>query len=171
MEISDDGDVVRWSQHFWKKEGLPAAEYLGLFASIGRIDQMMSQAIEQVLKPFNLGVSRYLLLNTLTLTEEGSRRMNRLGWHMMVHPTTVTVVVDQLEKERLVIRKPHPKDRRATLIELTPAGRSLALDASRALAEARFGLPELPKAAVKDLLDLLTVVRLAGGDIVSPPTG
>jgi DNA-binding MarR family transcriptional regulator len=55
----------------------------------------------------------------------------------------VTVVVDQLESAKLVVRKPHPTDRRATLVEITPKGRSLALEAGRVLAAERFGLPEL----------------------------
>jgi DNA-binding MarR family transcriptional regulator len=158
-------DVVAWSRHVWTEAGLPSADYLALFASIGRIDQIVTQAIEQVLKPFNLGVSRYLLLNTLLLTKAGALRMNRLGWHMMVHPTTVTVVVDQLDRDRLVVRKTHPNDRRAILVELTPAGRALALQASKALAESRFGFPALPKHTVAEMLEILTTIRVTAGDI------
>ena len=35
---------------------------------------------------------------------------------------TLTVGVDRLEKKGLLVRKPHEKDRRAYLIELTPEG-------------------------------------------------
>lgn len=162
---SDDHDVVSWSRYYWDQNGLPAGDYLALFASLGRLEQLASQAIEQVLKPFGLGLSRYLLLNTLMLTEDGSRPMNRLSWHMMVHPTTVTVVVDQLEKNRLVERKPHPTDRRATLVHITPSGKALAREASIALAEARFGLPELPAKDMKQALSLLRSMRGSAGDI------
>jgi len=43
----------------------------------------------------------------------------------MVHPTTVTVALDQLEKRGLVRRKPHPTDRRTPLAVLTPAGQEM----------------------------------------------
>jgi DNA-binding MarR family transcriptional regulator len=38
----------------------------------------------------------------------------------------MTAMVDQLEEADLVARRPHPADRRATLLELTPAGKQMA---------------------------------------------
>jgi DNA-binding MarR family transcriptional regulator len=41
-------------------------------------------------------------------------------------PRNMTAAVDCLEQEGLVTRRPHPSDRRATIVELTKAGRKAA---------------------------------------------
>ncbi len=42
-----------------------------------------------------------------------------------VDRTTLSGLIDRLEKQGLVARTPHPNDRRAYLVTLTPAGRQL----------------------------------------------
>jgi DNA-binding MarR family transcriptional regulator len=42
----------------------------------------------------------------------------------------MTAMVDAMEEAQLVVRRPHPTDRRATLVELSPAG---AREAEQAL--------------------------------------
>lgn len=56
------------------------------------------------------------------LFHSGAQIMNHLSERLGVTPRNVTTLVDALEKEGLLVRKPHPTDRRATIIELTPAG-------------------------------------------------
>ena len=50
-------------------------------------------------------------------------------------PPYVTLMVDDLQKRGLVRRKPHPTDRRAKLVELTPSGRAAAARADAILDE------------------------------------
>lgn len=52
----------------------------------------------------------------------GPAIMRDLGAQLGVSPRNMTVIVDGLEEARLVVRKPHPTDRRATLVELSPGG-------------------------------------------------
>ncbi|MHB1285294.1 MAG: MarR family winged helix-turn-helix transcriptional regulator [Leptospirales bacterium] len=54
------------------------------------------------------------------LYEYGPMMMSSLKDRLGVTATNVTALVDALEKEGLVYRKPHPTDRRATIIELSP---------------------------------------------------
>jgi DNA-binding MarR family transcriptional regulator len=42
----------------------------------------------------------------------------------MVTGGNITALTDQLEAENLVKREPHPSDRRAWIVRLTPTGRS-----------------------------------------------
>jgi DNA-binding MarR family transcriptional regulator len=51
-------------------------------------------------------------------------RMNELSSALGVVPRTVTTLVDSLEREGLVERATDPQDRRATLLQITDAGRS-----------------------------------------------
>jgi DNA-binding MarR family transcriptional regulator len=53
------------------------------------------------------------------LHRDGPQRMADLASALDVTPRNVTTLVDGLEREGLVQRRPHPTDRRATVIELT----------------------------------------------------
>jgi DNA-binding MarR family transcriptional regulator len=55
-----------------------------------------------------------------TLHREGPTIMRELGDELAVSPRTMTALVDSLEEAGLVARRPHPSDRRATLVELRP---------------------------------------------------
>jgi len=60
---------------------------------------------------------------------------------LKVTPRAVTGLVDALVTDRLVTREPHPGDRRATLVTLTPRGETLVAQLKRdhkALARALF---------------------------------
>jgi len=65
-----------------------------------------------------------------------------------------TVLVDDLERRGLVARAPHPGDRRAKLVTLTPAGQ----DAVRR-SEEILGAPP-PVLAALDSADLATLERI-----------
>jgi DNA-binding MarR family transcriptional regulator len=67
-----------------------------------------------------LPYTRLRLLQTLHC--DGPAIMRNLGDQLGVSPRNMTAMVDALEDAGLVVRRPHPTDRRATLIELTPSG-------------------------------------------------
>src|SRR5260370_18881060 len=48
--------------------------------------------------------------------------MRDLGEQLGATPRNMTALVDALEEAQLVVRRAHPTDRRATLIELSEAG-------------------------------------------------
>ena len=52
----------------------------------------------------------------------GPAIMRDLGTQLGTSPRNMTAIVDALEEARLVVRRRHPTDRRATLIELSPEG-------------------------------------------------
>lgn len=56
---------------------------------------------------------------------KGPQIMSGLGDDLGITPRYVTVLIDGLEREGLVRRRPHPGDRRATLIELTERGQQI----------------------------------------------
>jgi MarR family 2-MHQ and catechol resistance regulon transcriptional repressor len=56
---------------------------------------------------------------------EGARTMSELAGDLHVRLSTITGVVDQLERKGLVVREAHPEDRRSLRVGLTPAGRKL----------------------------------------------
>jgi DNA-binding MarR family transcriptional regulator len=51
--------------------------------------------------------------------------MGALSARLMVTSGNVTGLINAMEKDGLVVRRPHPADRRSTLIGMTDAGRAL----------------------------------------------
>jgi MarR family transcriptional regulator, 2-MHQ and catechol-resistance regulon repressor len=54
------------------------------------------------------------------LIEDGPMMMSALRDELGVTATNITALVDVLEKDGMVTRTPHPTDRRATMIAITP---------------------------------------------------
>lgn len=69
-----------------------------------------------------------------------------------------TVIVDDLEAQGLVRRRPHPTDRRAKLVEVTRKGRELARRADKILGTPPPGLVALDPAEAEELLRILRAV-------------
>ena len=65
------------------------------------------------------GLSLQRLRILASIHERGPRIMSELKKELGVTATNVTALVDSLEKGGLVVRKRHPTDRRATVIELS----------------------------------------------------
>ncbi|WP_434098118.1 MarR family winged helix-turn-helix transcriptional regulator [Streptomyces sparsogenes] len=55
----------------------------------------------------------------------GPMTMRELAERMSCEPSNATFVVDKLEKQSLIERRPHPTDRRAKQLVLTPEGTAL----------------------------------------------
>lgn len=56
----------------------------------------------------------------LPLKENGPMKMSALRDELGVTATSITALVDALEKDGMVRRRAHKTDRRATMIQLTP---------------------------------------------------
>jgi DNA-binding MarR family transcriptional regulator len=56
------------------------------------------------------------------LTVHGDRGQNELAADLGLSSSASTALVDRLEREGIAERYPHPKDRRRTLVRLTPRG-------------------------------------------------
>jgi MarR family transcriptional regulator, organic hydroperoxide resistance regulator len=55
----------------------------------------------------------------------GPMTITELAERMTCEPSNATFIVDKLEKQELVKRRPHPTDRRARQLVLTPKGSAL----------------------------------------------
>jgi DNA-binding MarR family transcriptional regulator len=103
----------------------------------------------------------------MVLQCRGSCKMSEVGRELGVTPRNVTKLVDGLESEGLVVRKPHPQDRRATLLHITPRGSAVGQECTAANHAAAAQLFEQLTAA--DRLHLARILRklleaLQGGE-------
>jgi DNA-binding MarR family transcriptional regulator len=103
----------------------------------------------------------------LCFTQDGTASMSKLGERLMIHPTSVTSLVDRLERAGHVTREPNPDDRRGILARITPQGRQVADNATARLVEAEFGLSGLSSAEGRQLVALIRKARVAAGDLAA----
>src|SRR5947207_393140 len=71
--------------------------------------------------PAGISFARLRMLGALYT--EGPLIMHDLSEWLGVTPRNITTLVDGLEQDDLVQRRPHPSDRRATIVDLTDQGR------------------------------------------------
>ena len=154
---SDPIDEARrqWVSHEWSKAAV---------TSIVRVQQIMLQRIDRVLRPLELTFARYEILTLLSFTKYGSLPMTRMGTLLQVHPTSVTSAVDRLEAQGFVERLPHPSDRRAVLASITDLGRKRSAAATTALNAEVFEQLGLTARQIESLLGILRTLRTNAGD-------
>jgi DNA-binding MarR family transcriptional regulator len=106
------------------------------------------------------------------LQRQPKRTQRELSHVLRCTPRNVTDLVDTLEASGLVVREPHPTDRRATLVSLTRQGRSEVArmqSGSQALAGALFaGLSSADLSTFAAVLDV--VITRLGATARSPET-
>jgi DNA-binding MarR family transcriptional regulator len=81
----------------------------------------------QIAEATGMPFSRYRALKRL----RHERTLVELAEEMGTDAPATTVLVNDLEQRGLVERRPHPEDRRAKLVSLTPAGRRVVAAAKQ----------------------------------------
>jgi DNA-binding MarR family transcriptional regulator len=110
---------------------------------VGRLFRLAPQLVDLIdlgSREYGIGFARGRVL--WALDASGPVLMRALSQALGISPRTVTGLVDGLEADGWVTRSPHPDDRRATIISLTPAAES-----------ALVGLRENYEGLAHDLLD------------------
>ncbi len=159
--IERAGDL--WEQHFGD------ASAMRLVTSVMRVQQLLIAQLDAVLKPFGISFARYEVLVLLTFSRTGALPLSKVGERLMVHPASVTNVIDRLEAQGLVSRVPDANDRRRTLATLTPRGREVVTAATRTLTDLNFTITGIDDADADTAFGILRAVRAAAGDFPGEP--
>ena len=136
--------------------------------SIMRANQILVARLNEVLAPFELSFARYEALMLLFLSRRGSLPLGKMGTRLQVHPTSVTSLVDGLEKLGYATRAPHPSDRRTTLATITERGLAVASEATEALNDEGFGTTPLRRQDLVAVTEILRRLREGADDFVLP---
>jgi DNA-binding MarR family transcriptional regulator len=152
----------QWVAHGWDA----AADGMAMVTSLTRVQQLINERIDAVLRPLDLTFARYEVLRLLAFTRSGSMPMARLGSLLQVHPTTVSSAVARLEAQGLVSRERDSSDRRVIRATLTPAGREVVETATAGLNREVFEAPGLAADDVSALTRLLRSFRERAGDLL-----
>ena len=153
-----------WREHGWGG----AAVGMEAVTSLMRAQAIVQARVDEVLRPLQLTFARYELLMLLSFTRRGSLPMAKAGARLQVHPASVTNAAGRLEAAGLVVRRPHPDDGRAVLVEITDAGRELAAEATVRLNREVFSSADLSSGRAGELVAILRDLRRAAGDFADP---
>lgn len=153
-----DEAARQWSRRWGATPAMHAV------TSLMRVQQLVLGELDGLLRPHGLTFARYEALVLLVFSSRGSLPLGKMGERLQVHPTSVTSIVNRLEASGLVVRRPHPEDRRTTLAEVTEEGRRVVEAATAELVQADFGLDVLTEDQLATVSGLLRPVRRAAGD-------
>ena len=132
--------------------------------SIMRAQQIVQARVDAALKPLDLTFARYEALVLLSFSRNGALPLGKMGDRLMLHPTSVTNIIDRLEDQGLVRRVSHPTDRRTTLAEITDEGRKVVEAATEATTAIALGMGDLNDRELDRITDLLRRLRVDAGD-------
>lgn len=163
-------DPIRRAATLWRQRWGADAQVSAMAAatSVMRVQQALLADFDAIVGAHGLTFARYEALVLLTFTRSGRLPMARMGERLMVHPTSVTNIVQRLETAGFVQRRPNPQDGRGTLAVITETGRAVTEAATADLVAAGFGLGALDAGELEQLFTLLRKVRVARGDFVEP---
>lgn len=96
---------------------------LDLYIKLSRAAESVNQRVNRHLQEVNLTVSQFGVLEALY--HLGPMTPGVLCDKILRSTGNLTLVIDNLEKRRLVARTQNPEDRRSTIIQLTAGGQAL----------------------------------------------
>jgi DNA-binding MarR family transcriptional regulator len=108
-------------------------DYVGLLIAVAR--RRLKQAVLSRIGGQKIALQQFWFL--VTLWEQPGMSQSGLAERVRVDAPTASRVLAAMERRELVARKSDPRDRRRTLLALTPAGERLAEELARTAAEVR----------------------------------
>ena len=96
---------------------------LKLYTIMMRASNTVTERLHHHLSDHNLTISQFGVMEALY--HLGAMCQKDIGLKILKTSGNITLVIDNLEKRKLVKRKPNPDDRRKIMVELTQSGASL----------------------------------------------
>ena len=125
--MSDDVNMQANADHEFRAHADQHASlrlWLRLLSCTMRVEDKIRQKLRE---KFGITLPRFDLMAQLERHPNGLS-MGELSRRMMVTGGNITAIVDQLEKEKLVVREVGVNDRRSFTVKLTQAGRDAFAD-------------------------------------------
>jgi len=99
---------------------------LKLFLILTRATQSITKRLEADIKNYGLNPTEFGVLEFLF--HKGDQPIQKIGEKILLASSSITYVVDKLEKKDLLIRQSCPDDRRVTYATLTESGKAFMRD-------------------------------------------
>lgn len=89
--------------------------------------RLFTRALAEALQPLGLAVAQFMVL--LELWEQDGLTQRHLIQRLDVEQGTMNSTLNRMERDSLIVRRPHPTDGRAQTIHVTPRAIALKTDA------------------------------------------
>src|SRR5690625_2626679 len=99
---------------------------LKLFVVLSRAMQSVQKQIAKDIKKYNMNQTEFAVLELLY--HKGEQPIQKIGQKVLLASSSITYVVDKLEKKGFLSRKACAKDRRVTYAEITEEGKQFMDD-------------------------------------------
>ena len=96
-------EAARQWRSRWGDDPVPA---MAAVTSVMRVEQILMARLNALLRPFDLNFPRYEALMLLHFSRRGGLPLGKMGDRLQVHRTSVTNIVDGLERTRPVRSSP-----------------------------------------------------------------
>lgn len=96
---------------------------LKLFVVLTRALNAVQKSIEKDIRSYGLNLTEFAVLELLY--SKGEQPVQRIGEKVLIASSSITYVVDKLEKKDLILRTVSEEDRRITLVSVTKRGKRL----------------------------------------------
>ena len=114
--------IAEARRHWEERWGSEVTPSMAAVTSIMRVQQILIGRLNAMVSDLDLTFARYEALMLLLFSSRGSLPLGKIGDRLQVHRTSVTNLIDGLERSGYVRRVAHESDRRTTLAEITPEG-------------------------------------------------
>lgn len=143
-----------------------------ILIEIRRIVRAINLESKRIQKDFGISIPQLLCLNFLSKCKEYQSTHRDLTRYLQLNSSTVTGIINRLEKKGLIARLPKKEDKRVTYLSLTSKGYKV-LDKTPDLLHEKLSkkLADLPADKVKRIIDSLEFLISALGieDIDASP--
>ncbi|BBN97662.1 MarR family winged helix-turn-helix transcriptional regulator [Sporolactobacillus terrae] len=95
---------------------------LKLFVVLSRAAQSIMKRVEEDMKHYGMNPTEFAVLELLD--HKGAQPIQKIGTKILLASSSITYVVDKLEKKNFLRRKACPNDRRVTFAEITEEGKA-----------------------------------------------
>lgn len=96
---------------------------LKLFVVLSRALESMEKKTAENIKGYGLNLTEFAVLELIF--HKGDQAIQKIGQKILIASSSITYVVDKLEKKNYLKRVPCPEDRRITYAAITYEGRDL----------------------------------------------
>ncbi len=140
------------------KTETPAGVGTHTWLILGKAYKVLASVSKRSIESMGYAVTDFSLMEALL--HKGPLPINTLGKHVFLTSGSITAAVDRVEKEGLVERKNHPKDRRVVEVHLTETGLILIRQAYK---EHRADMDQaLSGMTVEEMEQMQTLLKKAG---------
>ena len=98
-------------------------DFSEIYKLTNRINKKFEKLQRKIIQKENLTTAQYSILQQLWKTD--GVKFKTLADECYCSQSTITGIVDTMEKKKIVVRKDHPEDRRIKLVMLTEKGKAL----------------------------------------------